>query len=182
MNMTMKRLIIGAMLMIASLAGVAQQNNTDDFRSILGKYTLRGYKAFYEVGYGAPLYDDKYAGDLFEIGTSQGFQFNNSVYLGGGVSFNNYFSDGTTYLEVPVFVDFRWNIINKKVTPYLNPRVGYGLGDMRGGFVKATIGARFSLKNRHALNVGISYSAQIDNHENECKDQSNIGITAGFEF
>lgn len=169
--------------MLTSLAGVAQQNSTEDVHSILNKYTMRGYRAFYEVGYGAALYpSEDYTGDLLEIGTSQGFQFNNSIYLGGGVSFNNYFSDGTTYFEVPVFVDFRWNIINKKVTPYVNPRIGYGFGVLRGGFIKATIGVRFGLKNRHAMNVGISYSSQADNHENECKDQTNAGITVGFEF
>ncbi len=170
------------MLMIFSLAGFAQDNKTDDIKSILSKYTMRGYRAFYELGYGTAVYpsEDK-AGELFEIGTSQGFQFNNSFYLGGGFSFNNYFCNGTTYLEVPVFVDLHWNIINKKITPYINPRIGYGIGVIKGGFIKATVGVRVGLKNRHAFNVGLSYSSQFDN-EDDYKDQSNIGITVGFEF
>ena len=118
--------------------------------------TLKGYKGFIDFGYIADLSD--YDANKVEISTSHGYQFNNYFYLGGGVA-ADFYTDADL-IAVPIFVDFRANFINKKVTPFADIKTGYSVGDVEGLYVSTGIGVRFSLKGKKALNLKLEYNYQ----------------------
>lgn len=114
-----------------------EERYTKDFRQN-PRNTLRGYKGFVDFGYIVDLSDSN--ADKIEISTSHGYQFNNYFYLGGGVAANIY--TDADLVTVPIFVDFRANFINKKITPFADLKVGYSSGDIDGAYVNSSFGFR----------------------------------------
>lgn len=121
---------------------------------VSNKLDLRGYKGFVDVGYSFANADF----DFFEITTTHGYQFNNHIFAGGGIGFQ-YFSD-PDYKIVPIYANFRFNFLNAKVTPYADLRTGGTLGDYEGFYNSISLGVRFTLKNRTAINVAVGYTYQ----------------------
>lgn len=98
---------------------IKEERYTRDYRTDIdnrkaARNTLKGYKGFVDFGYIVDLSD--YDANKVEISTSHGYQFNNYFYLGGGVA-ADFYTDADL-IAVPIFVDFRANFINKKVTPF----------------------------------------------------------------
>ena len=143
--------------------------------------TMRGYKAFYEVGYVFTLDDN----DCFlaescvppdcnrlSLTTSQGYQFNNFFYLGAGAGMevNTYRkSKGEEAgVSVPIFADLRFNILNdKKVLPFV--------------VVRAQAGIRVKLdKKSHALYAALVFDGLVD--DNVIDGSSGLGFRIGFEY
>lgn len=148
--------------------------------------TLKGYKGFIDFGYIADLSD--YDANKVEISTSHGYQFNNYFYLGGGVA-ADFYTDADL-IAVPIFVDFRANFINKKVTPFADIKTGYSVGDVEGLYVSTGIGVRFSLKGKKALNLKLEYNYQQYDYYysgyyisyDDTADLEGLGFKVGFEF
>lgn len=115
------------------------------------------------------------------VGASAGFQFNNFVFLGGGIGFNSFFCDGTTRLVVPIFGELRCNFLNRRTTPFVCGRYGYGFGKIHGSYDSLVLGMRLALKNNHSLTAGVEYSVQSDISDNDYY-QTNIGFRLGYEF
>lgn len=128
-------------------------------RSNRGDRGLRGYNAFIESGF---TFGDETCFDM--ISTVHGYQFNNHLFLGGGMALHNYDGigdDDDTYFAVPIFVNFRANFMNKKVTPFADARLGYTYGDVEGAYGSIGIGIRFGLGNgKKAINLLVSATAQ----------------------
>lgn len=177
----MRRFLAFITIAMLALAANAQQSptNTDAVRS---KLTMRGYKAFYDVNYLFTIYpSDTDTGNSLGFSTSHGFQFNNYLYFGGGIGFNSFFCDGTTRLVVPIFGELRCNFLNRRTTPFVCGRYGYGFGNIHGSYDSLVLGMRLALKNNHSLTAGIEYSAQLDISDNDYF-QTNIGFRLGYEF
>lgn len=148
-------------------------------------HSLKGYKGFIESGYS---FGDE---ERFEFNTSHGYQFNNYLFLGGGVGLHYYPNGISSYDEctlVPIFVNFRANFINKKITPFADVKSGYSVGDFEGFYASAGIGARFTLARKMALSIMVSYSYQeyedyyYDYYDYETYYTDGIGVKIGFEF
>ena len=117
--------------------------------------TLRGYKGFVELGMGATHHDFDYIGDNntddkprgfgMELLTIHGYQFNNFFFLGGGVGINECTE---TNVMIPVFADFRVNMLNKRISPVFDTKWGYAIGDHHGMYFSFNLGLRFSLKKK----------------------------------
>lgn len=140
--------------------------------------TLRGYKGFVEV---ASLTSFEVFGDDYLLGeftTSHGYQTNNFFYLGGGTGVHIYSQYGAL---VPFFANLRINILNKKITPIIDCKVGYSVGRFYGTYFSGTIGLRFSLGGKKAVYaLGELLSIQMDDR---CDDgYGKIGIRVGYEF
>lgn len=147
----MRRLLAFITIAMLALAANAQQSptNTDAVRS---KLTMRGYKAFYDVNYLFTIYpSDTDTGNSLGFSTSHGFQFNNHLYFGGGIGFNSFFCDGTTRLVVPIFGELRCNFLNRRTTPFVCGRYGYGFGKIHGSYDSLVLGMRLALKNNQPL-------------------------------
>lgn len=155
------------------------------------KKTLKGYKGFFETGYIFDVNDDN--ANKFEVSTSHGYQFNNYLFVGGGIGLN-YYTDMEKY-SVPVFANLKANFINKKVTPFADVKAGFSVGGVGGFYTSIGLGIRFALKNKTALNVKLEYNYQgyyyDDESDNdhffnwdflEHTDLNGIGLKIGFEF
>lgn len=174
---------------------IKEERYTRDYRTDIdnrkaARNTLKGYKGFVDFGYIADLSD--YDANKVEISTSHGYQFNNYFYLGGGVA-ADFYTDADL-IAVPIFVDFRANFINKKVTPFADIKTGYSVGDVEGAYVSTSIGVRFSLKGKKAINLKLEYNYQQHNDHGDYSYNNNyysydydydlegLGFKVGFEF
>lgn len=154
------------------------------------KATLRGYKGFVDFGYIADVSDNN-AGKI-EASTSHGYQFNNYIFLGAGMAVD-YYTDADL-VSIPIFANFRVNFINKKITPFVDLKTGCAVGDVEGAYVTLGMGARFSLKGKKAVNIGLEYHyQQYDYSESYGSenyyhysyynyDLQGLGFKVGFEF
>ena len=127
----------------AQEAPAAEQNDdkTLDSRH-QNRRTMRGYKAFYDVEYGFDIDDEEkdweggyIAGyphcNNFMISTTQGYQFNNFFFLGGGLGLLRYIDGKKTMM--PIFAGISINLLNnKRVMPFLQARLGTVVGEWVG--------------------------------------------------
>jgi len=160
--------------------------NTRNYTVIPSNKTLRGYKGFVDAGY---TFSSEYE-DRVEISTSHGYQFNNYLFVGGGVGYHYYSDPDVELYAMPIFANFRANFMNKKVTPFTDLRVGYSVGDLEGGYAYIGLGARFQLVKKMALNLTLGFSYQEYDYYSsysswyyeDTTDSSGFNIKFGFEF
>lgn len=163
---------------------------TDDFWSSSpaemrrqARRTLAGYKGFVDVGISSNDCS-------FQLGTSHGYQFNNYVYLGGGLGIHHYFDFEDDVFAVPVFLNFRVNFLNKRVTPLFDLKLGYSSGDLEGAFASLELGIRIALTGKKAINVQLGYTEQEyeyafdywDSYYYDSDYLQGISLRVGFEF
>ena len=118
-------LILAALLPIVATAADTDSSDSPPLTKKEQRRTLRGYKGFVEV---ASLTSFEVFGDDYLLGeftTSHGYQTNNFFYLGGGTGVHIYSQYGAL---VPFFANLRINILNKKITPIIDCKVGYSVG------------------------------------------------------
>ena len=70
---------------------------------------------------------------------------------------------------------------NRRTTPFVCGRYGYGFGKIHGSYDSLVLGMRLALKNNHSLTAGVEYSVQLDIGDNDYS-QTNIGFRLGYEF
>ena len=172
---------------------VYRNDNQNTYRKS-AKNTLRGYKGFVDFGYVGDVSD--YNASKVGVTTSHGYQFNNYLFLGGGVGLD-YFTELES-VSVPMFANFRANFINKKVTPFADLKAGYSVGDVQGAMVTLGVGVRFSISEKKAINLKLEYNYQeyVDSGDyvfssgdyhyasswDSTYDFTGIGLKIGFEF
>ena len=184
----------------AQEAPAAEQNDdkTLDSRH-QNRRTMRGYKAFYDVEYGFDIDDEEkdweggyIAGyphcNNFMISTTQGYQFNNFFFLGGGLGLLRYIDGKKTMM--PIFAETSINLLNnKRVMPFLQARLGTVVGEWGGVYYSAMCGVRLKVAQRHAISLSLIMSDHFD-VESFINDQDDgiswfarsLGIKLGFEF
>ncbi|NDV64520.1 hypothetical protein [Bacteroides sp. 224] len=156
------------------------------------KSSLRGYKGFVDFGYAfmGGDYDDWFNLNHFEVTTTHGYQFNNHIFVGGGMGYR-YYTDIEKH-SVPIYANFRANFLKSKVSPFVDVRTGGTVGDVEGGFATIGGGVRIGLAGRTALNLSLSYSYQSYDeydfgwhyYDNWYYDSESHGVSLklGFEF
>ena len=131
-----KALFIMIFIFTTAICGYAQETNVaeqNDDKTLDSRHqnrrTMRGYKAFYDVEYGFDIDDEEkdweggyIAGyphcNNFMISTTQGYQFNNFFFLGGGLGLLRYINGKKTMM--PIFAETSINLLNnKRVMPFL---------------------------------------------------------------
>ena len=184
----------------AQEAPAAEQNDdkTLDSRH-QNRRTMRGYKAFYDVEYGFDIDDEEkdweggYIASYphcnnFMISTTQGYQFNNFFFLGGGLGLLRYIDGKKTMM--PIFAETSINLLNnKRVMPFLQARLGTVVGEWGGVYYSAICGVRLKVAQRHAVSLSLIMSDHFD-VESFINDQDDgiswfarsLGIKLGFEF
>lgn len=88
-----------------------------------------------------------------EVSTSHGCLIMPYLYVGGGVGFQYYHS--ASAFNIPIFADFRGYPIIGNIKPFLNFRIGYSVGDMKGLYLSPSIGVSI---NR--LDISMGYTVQ----------------------
>ena len=184
----------------AQEAPAAEQNDDKTLDSHhQNRRTMRGYKAFYDVEYGFDIDDEEkdWEGGYipgyphcnnFMISTTQGYQFNNFFFLGGGLGLLRYIDGKKTMM--PIFAETSINLLNnKRVMPFLQARLGTVVGEWGGVYYSAICGVRLKVTQRHAVSLSLIMSDHFD-VESFINDQDDgiswfarsLGIKLGFEF
>ena len=135
--------------------------NTDD-----GPYFRRGYRGFagFSIGHGVGDFDDVIHISTYTI---HGVQILPKLFVGAGLSFNGYAieddyddDDYDDYFSVGIFSNVRADFVPKKISPYVDVRLGGLAGDVKGFYFVPTVGIRLN-----HFNLGLSY--ELHNNEEE---------------
>lgn len=144
---------------IERVANEEQQNALSDttVSSFRSRRIDSGFKFFVESAYAAGTDDEPFS--HWEIGGSAGYQLSPRFYLGAGANLI-YFSR-QKQAGIPVFVDFRVNILNRAISPIVGMKTGWSfIGDLNGFHLNPYTGCRFGLNNKLALHVAVGYELQ----------------------
>ena len=133
--------------------------NVDDIEKVtrepIDVVSTKGYLVP-QKGYRFFLAADQMVGDMtgFKFTTTHGAQFNNKIFLGGGVGFCVADDDVEFYLSIPVYANFRFDILNKKTTPFIEARAGvaFAIEGTTGFYGNISVGGRFK---RFSLSTGV---------------------------
>lgn len=133
--------------------------NVDDIEKVtrepIDVVSTKGYLAP-QKGYRFFFAADQMIGDMtgFKFTTTHGVQFNNKIFLGGGVGFCVADDDVEFYLSIPVYANFRFDILNKKTTPFIEARAGvaFAIEGTTGFYGNISVGGRFK---RFSLSTGV---------------------------
>ncbi len=157
----MKKLYI-AVLMIAAIGASAQEKS---------EFPTKGYRGSGFIHY-VSNGDDW---ESYSFGTTHGYQINHNWFVGGGMQLNFgslfYRSDDYSFVSATEFAAVRFDMLQKRISPYLNFRLGITVGDITGAFIAPEFGVRF----RH-FNLGIG--AELQNHE----AVYGLSTESGYEF
>ncbi len=198
----MKKLIILFILAMLLPAGVYAADTDTGSPTLTKKEqrrTLRGYKGFVELGMGITYHNFNYIenpmdknttpkGFGIEVLTSHGYQLNNFLYLGGGVGVNECTE---TNIMIPIFADLRVNILDKRISPVIDFKWGYAVGNHYGVYLSFNAGVRFGLKKQHKsamyAMIEASYIGDAKNRIIICRDRKSLVcgryfLRFGYEF
>ena len=126
-----------------------------------------GQKRILEAGYNVGF--DKNAADRFTMNFITGTQLSPYFSWGVGIGWRRYSAHGYSHSTsfIPIFADFRVNLLDRKVSPYLSLGTGHSIGifsfkEMGGFFFNPALGISFLLPNKYssAINVGAGYEMQ----------------------
>jgi hypothetical protein len=131
----MKTLIMTAALLLSTTLLSAQSGLS------------KGYRGFFDVALGG---DE--GGTTFDLTTIHGGQINPHLFLGAGITVHF----GCDELSLPIFANLRYDILDKRNTPYADLKLGGVTFDGEGFYLSPTIGYRFRT-TRRAVNLGVSY-------------------------
>ena len=120
-----------------------------------------GYKGVVELGYQIGL--TEYGIDRLKLDFINGYQINPFFSLGIGTGVRYYF-DAKAAL-IPVFADFRANLINRNVSPYFSIGVGYSFDatikfEPVGFLLNPTFGISLKFSDATILKLGLGYEMQ----------------------
>lgn len=145
-------------------------------------YKTRGYRGDVELSYLIGAGD--YASDRVELTTSHGYQFNPYIYLGGGLGFQ-YWNDLEVF-TMPIFTDFRVNFMKGKIIPNAGVKLGIAaeLNDdaAAGGYFNPSVGVKFMLSRKNAINVSLGYTLQTLNRDYSYSSGGNYGYGGGYAY
>jgi len=139
----------------------------------------RGFKGYVEVGYAFDDADDDGCG---LVRAAFGYQFNPHIFTGLGVGVGLY--DEFEDLGIPVFANFRYTILNKRISPFVDAKAGYSFGDMEGLYLSPSVGCRFAIGKRMAITTSVCLEVQEyeDYWDYYTETALSLGLKIGFEF
>lgn len=151
-----KVLLLTALLL--SILGINAQN--------ISKNCYRGYV---DVGYSIGIGD--YDFGRYEVNTSHGYQFNPYLFLGAGMGLHfipSYKTKGMdipldqreSKVDIPLFANIHCNFLKKKVTPFIDVKGGTYVTNNGGLYINASVGCRFALNEKQAINLSVGYSLE----------------------
>ncbi len=149
---------------IEKIAKELKQNNK------VKKGLSKGYKGIIEVGYqlgiGSTITDN------VKINLINGYQYNPYFSLGIGIGFRVYLNKSTesftienNLLTFPIFADIKFNLLDKKASPFisLSPGYSFNLNDnfLKSGFIFG-INSGFTIitNSENSINIGVGLENQ----------------------
>ncbi len=87
--------------------------------------------------------------------TTHGAQINPYIYVGGGLGI--YYDLRFEGAAVPIYADFKVNVLKGRISPVLDMRLGYSAGSISGLYASIMPGCQFGLKGKTALTLSLGY-------------------------
>lgn len=147
---------------------------------------IRGYRAMVDLGYNFNANGSN--ASRIGISTTHGYMFNPNFFIGAGIQMDVLTSPPRWYnhIALPLFVAAKWNILQKKITPFLQGRAGYSIAGNKGHYFSFSAGAQYCLNNGNAIKLSVGAELQQYNitYLDESFHELNNGpfIRVGFEF
>lgn len=162
-------------LTFATLASYAQESETPKSR-----YPSKGYRFFVNVG--ALVCADA---DALTISTIHGAQILPKLFVGGGfeiqsVEFTSMSMSDEGYSVGQFFSNVRFDIVQKRISPFLDLRAGVQVGDLgSSAYLSPAAGLRFG-----HFNLSLAYESKPDvvDSEFDVKDYKMLAIRLGIDF
>lgn len=158
------------------------------FFGATGLEPRRGYRGFVEwdnnIGNltyfsNADGYSERECQWFLGLSTVHGYQINSNVFVGAGALLS--WGHPSLEVELPVFVDFRYDTTFNKLRPFGDIRIGYNFGHSSGTriYFSPTVGHRFSWSGKTGLNLGLGMSVigqDYDKHRADVFFTFRLGI------
>ena len=92
-----------------------------------------------------------------DIYTTHGVQFNPYLYVGAGAGVRL----GDDYTAIPIYADVKYTILKKKVSPFIDAKIGYSVLDASGFYMNPGVGVNWNFYKGLSvfLKVGYTYNA-----------------------
>lgn len=146
------------------------------------EYLEPGFRGLIEIGPSFGLGDAE-KNYQFSMAFTGGYQINRLLFVGAGVAptlnlFDNEWNDEVeTSFLIPIFSAVRVDFLNKKVTPFVNARIGYAINtkdtDFSSMYYYAGVGVRLRK---------ISLGAGADIYSKDGNTTTYAALRFGFEF
>lgn len=136
--------LVGLLIVSATLSMNPLKGNAQSYKgSIEGGRTLHT--------------DDMGLFSTTDIYTTHGVQINHHFYVGAGAGVRL----GDDYTSIPLYGSVRYTILKKKVSPFIDAKIGYSILDAAGFYMNPGAGVSWNFyKNLSAfLKVGYTYNA-----------------------
>ena len=192
-------LILAVLLSAGAYAADIGNMNGEKVAKLIARNTMRGYHGFVELGMGITHHNFSYIGNKpdtyadknpngfgIEILTSHGYQFSNFFFLGGGVGINECTK---TNVMVPIFADLRVNILDKRISPVIDFKWGYAVGDHHGVYLSFNAGVRFGFNEQNSAIYALAEASCIGDTgnglfhlENKSRLCGRFFLRMGYEF
>ena len=114
-KIAMKKLILMTVVLLFSGMALSAQGS---------RAFEKGYRGTVNIG-GEISVTKGWPQNSVGLTTSHGYSFGDGMYLGGGLGFG--IDMGGDYASIPVFFDAKYNIVDWKLSPYVDCRVGMEL-------------------------------------------------------
>lgn len=127
--------------------------------------------------------------------TTHGCQINRHIFVGGGLGYyrmsfdeesrgSYYWGTDYSYDVVPVFSNFRYQILANRISPFIDVKLGTAVSDDAGLYFSPSTGVRIGLSGRTGLNITLGYTAMqgfvYDDDENKVTHSLNLSV--GIDF
>ena len=157
----------------------------------------KGYKGFIDLGFSFGTNSNvKYNNQKIDFGgvhrlefsTSHGFFISPYVFLGLGAGlhfYTGYSDDDGNYqsfdeidLAIPIFAHIRTHFIDKKVSPFVDMKLGHSVHEITGTYFSPSVGCRFAKGSRSAFWFSLGYTLQ---QSSEVVDYYGYNATTNFD-
>ena len=133
------------------------RKNAERSVNINNRDFVKGYHGFIDFGGGFAAGPN--GSPLVSMSTSHGYQFNPYYYLGVGVGYNYHaFILGNS---IPLFANFRTNLLTTSISPFIDFKIGYSLGKNKGFCMHPAIGGSFLTSRKFGWNISVGYDMQL---------------------
>lgn len=128
------------------------------------------YRGFVDVGYDVGIGD--YDFGRFVVNTTHGYQFNPYIFFGVGTGFHfmsKYETNGgsdipldirESKVDIPIYANAHVNFTKRKITPFIDGKVGTFVTNNGGMFWNLSAGCRIATNEKQAVNISIGYAAE----------------------
>ncbi|MDH6312705.1 hypothetical protein M2137_001480 [Parabacteroides sp. PFB2-10] len=147
-----------------------------------------GYRGFVELGYTLGVGD--YSMGRAEFLTSHGYQLSPYLFLGAGTGVHYYHTNGADDFVIPVFMDFRANILKGANVPFIGFKAGYTFGlrypyeDGMGTYIAPTAGIKFMTSAKRSVYLSLGYTLQYGGYFgfSDKVEFGGFSMKIGYEF